>query len=140
MIVNKACLNFHFNTQGIRPTLEQYNEFKYLWYVGCSRAEYQLKIYVDKEKFVWPLLKDIPKDIYIVEYGKKDAKKLRNSLKRQPSKLKLKQGYDPKNWEKTLNNAFLAMNEDFSSYRPEELSLQEWITFSAQIEYQQRIL
>ena len=67
-------------------------------------------------------------------------KKLRNSLKRQPSKLRLKHGYDPKNWEKTLNNAFLAMNEDFSSHRPEELSLQEWITFSAQIEYQKGIL
>ncbi len=67
-------------------------------------------------------------------------KKLHNSLKRQPSKLKSKHGYEPKNWEKAIKNAFLAMNEDFSSFRPEQLSLQEWITFSAQIEYQQRLL
>ncbi len=67
-------------------------------------------------------------------------KKLHNSLKRQPSKLKLKQGYDPKKWEKSLNNAFLAMDDDFSNYRPEQLSLEEWIVFAAQIEHQQRIL
>ena len=61
-------------------------------------------------------------------------KKLRNSLKRQPSKLKLKHGYDPKNWEKTMKNAFLSMSEGFIDSRPEELSLQDWVEFSAQIE------
>ena len=61
-------------------------------------------------------------------------KKLRNSLKRQPSKLKLKHGYDPKNWEKTMKNAFSSMSEGFIDSRPEELSLQDWVEFSAQIE------
>ena len=61
-------------------------------------------------------------------------KKLRNSLKRQPSKLKLKHGYDPKNWEKTMKNAFSSMSEGFIDSRPEELSLQDWVEFSAQID------
>lgn len=47
-------LNFHFKTMGRKPTLEQYNEFKYLWYVGLSRAEYEMKIYIDIEKKIWP--------------------------------------------------------------------------------------
>ncbi len=67
-------------------------------------------------------------------------KKLRNSLKRQPSKLKLKHGFNPQHWENTLNSAFLTMNSEFSNYRPEQLSLKEWIIFSAQIEHYQRIL
>ena len=61
-------------------------------------------------------------------------KKLRNSLKRQPSKLKLKHGYDPKNWEKMIKNAFSSMEEGFIDSRPEELSLQDWVEFSAQID------
>jgi 16S rRNA (adenine1518-N6/adenine1519-N6)-dimethyltransferase len=65
-------------------------------------------------------------------------KKLRNTLKRQPSKLRLKHGYDPKNWEKIVNKAFLMMDENFSNRRPDELSLQEWIEFSAKISYFQK--
>ena len=60
-------------------------------------------------------------------------KKLRNSLKRQPSKLKLKHGYDPKKWEIIMKSAFLSMGDRFFDSRPEELSLQDWIEFSAQI-------
>lgn len=67
-------------------------------------------------------------------------KKIRNTLKRQPSKLKMKHGYDPKKWEKIVNKAFLLMDEGFSNNRPEQISLEEWIEFSAQIEYFQKEL
>ena len=67
-------------------------------------------------------------------------KKIRNTLKRQPSKLKPKHGHDPKKWEKNLNKAFLMMDEDFSNRRPEQITLEEWIVFSAQIEYFQKEL
>ena len=36
-------------------------------------------------------------------------------------------------WEKILKNAFLSMGDSFFDSRPEELSLQDWIEFSAQI-------
>lgn len=65
-------------------------------------------------------------------------KKLRNTLKRQPSKLKLKHGYDPKKWEIIVNKAFLMMGDNFSNRRPEELSLEEWIVFSANISHFQK--
>ena len=39
-----------------------------------------------------------------------NVKKLRNSLKRQPSKLKLKHGYDPKNWEKIMKMHFSSVD------------------------------
>ena len=67
-------LNFHFNTFGILPTQEDYNNFKYLWYVGTSRAKYNLSIYALKNKSIWPLLKDVPQNIYtcntIIKYNK----------------------------------------------------------------------
>lgn len=66
---------------------------------------------------------------------KQRRKKLRNTLRRQPSKLKIKHGFDPKNWQKTLESAFLTMKNSFSNYRPEELSLLDWVEFAAQIEY-----
>ena len=67
-------------------------------------------------------------------------KKIRNTLKRQPSKLKIKHGYDPKIWENIVNKAFLMMGDDFSNYRPEQLSLENWIEFSAQIEHYRKEL
>ena len=67
-------------------------------------------------------------------------KKIRNTLKRQPSKLKIKHGYEPKMWENIVNKAFLMMGADFSNYRPEQLSLENWIEFSAQIEYYRKEL
>ena len=80
-------------------------------------------------------LKDISsKDLKKILIDAKRRKKLRNSLKRQPSKLKLKHGYDPKNWGKMMKNAFSSMGEGFIDSRPEELSLQDWVEFSAQIE------
>tara|TARA_Y100001968_G_scaffold101350_1_gene91260 strand:- start:632 stop:1564 length:933 start_codon:yes stop_codon:yes gene_type:complete len=60
-------------------------------------------------------------------------KKLRNSLKRQPSKLKLKHGFDPNKWGNILNKSVLSMGEGFFDSRPEQLTLDDWIEFSAQI-------
>ena len=57
-------LNFHFYTFGRQPTQEDYNRFKYLWYVGVSRAKYDLSIYCLKNKKIWPLLKKVDERIY----------------------------------------------------------------------------
>lgn len=46
-------LNFHFMTKGKRPTQEEYNEIKYMWYVALSRAKEELIILVDKNKNIW---------------------------------------------------------------------------------------
>jgi len=57
-------LNFHTCTFGIIPTEEKYKEFKYLWYVGLSRASFDLNIYIDKNKQPWNELKNCPIDLY----------------------------------------------------------------------------
>jgi hypothetical protein len=57
-------LNFHTSTMGIIPTEEKYKEFKYLWYVGLSRASYDLNIYIDRFKLPWNELKTCPEDLY----------------------------------------------------------------------------
>ncbi len=53
-------LNFHLNTYGIAPSEEDYNKFKYLWYVGVSRAQEYLYIYIDEKKYAWYDLKNVP--------------------------------------------------------------------------------
>jgi hypothetical protein len=63
-------INFHTKTFGIIPTEEKYKEFKYLWYVGLSRASYDLNIYVEKTKLPWNELKNCPEDLYITENSK----------------------------------------------------------------------
>jgi len=57
-------INFHFTTMGVTPDLKEYNEFKYLWYVGVSRARKELEIYVEKNKLVWPEIRDIGRNLY----------------------------------------------------------------------------
>lgn len=57
-------LNYHLTTFGKIPTLDDYNVFKYMWYVGVSRAKSYLKIYKDKSKIIWPLTNKVNKKIY----------------------------------------------------------------------------
>ena len=57
-------LNFHYKTYGIEPSREDYNRFKYMWYVGTSRAKSEMTIMIDKEKGVFPLLRDVVDDVY----------------------------------------------------------------------------
>ncbi len=52
-------LNFHLNTFGISPTEEDYQRFKYLWYVGLSRAAQYLFIYIDERKYGWYDLRSV---------------------------------------------------------------------------------
>lgn len=59
-------LNFHTNTFGRVPTLEDYNKFKYLWYVALSRAKEELVLCVDNTKNIWPEFKACNKDSYIL--------------------------------------------------------------------------
>ena len=61
-------LNFHFNTFGIAPSEEKYNEFKYLWYVGISRAACDMSIYIDIKKLCWYELKMCPTNLYELEH------------------------------------------------------------------------
>jgi hypothetical protein len=63
-------INFHTKTFGVIPTEEKYKEFKYLWYVGLSRASYDLNIYVEKTKLPWNELKNCPEYLYINENSK----------------------------------------------------------------------
>jgi hypothetical protein len=46
-------LNFHLSTYGRVPNNDDYNKFRYLWYVGISRAKEELVILVDKNKKIW---------------------------------------------------------------------------------------
>lgn len=52
-------INFHLNTFGISPTEEDYHRFKYLWYVGLSRAAQYLHIYIDERKYGFYDLKNV---------------------------------------------------------------------------------
>ena len=60
-------LNFHVKTFGILPTVDKYNEFKYMWYVGISRCCYDLRIYVDYRKSCWHEMKKVNALLYNVE-------------------------------------------------------------------------
>jgi DNA polymerase III epsilon subunit-like protein len=60
-------LNYHLNTFGIMPSEEDYNRFKYLWYVGLSRAADYLYIYIDENKFGFYDLKNVKLDDIIYE-------------------------------------------------------------------------
>jgi hypothetical protein len=49
------------------PDQTSYNEYKYLWYVGLSRAMNELTIYVDESKPIWTGLKDVPNELYTID-------------------------------------------------------------------------
>ena len=58
------CINYHLTTFSRKPTKEDYNIFKYLWYVAFTRAINKLIIYVDKTKDIFPFIEEVPKDLY----------------------------------------------------------------------------
>jgi DNA polymerase III epsilon subunit-like protein len=72
-------LNFHYYTYGLQPTLEKYNEFKYLWYVCLSRAINSLHIFVDKRREIWPMVNDINPELYNVVGNIKKTKILKHN-------------------------------------------------------------
>ena len=59
-------LNFHFFTQGRRPTTEMYNQYMYLWWVAITRARDRVMLLIDREKDHWPMLQYVPPDAYAV--------------------------------------------------------------------------
>ena len=77
-------INFHTSTFGMVPTEEKYKEFKYLWYVGLSRAAYDLNIYVDKNKMVWNELKRCPINMYDSNNKPKIVKEIKFNSEIQP--------------------------------------------------------
>jgi thymidine kinase len=59
------CINYHLKTFSRTPTKEDYNIFKYLWYVAFTRAINKLIIYVDEKKDIFPFIKEVvSKDLY----------------------------------------------------------------------------
>lgn len=57
-------VNFHFKTFGKIPSVEEYNELKYLWYVALSRAKTELLICCDTGKQCWNELRKCPVTLY----------------------------------------------------------------------------
>jgi hypothetical protein len=57
-------VNFHLNTFGRPPSLQDFNNFRYLWYVALTRAEQQMVVYVTKGARAFPALADCPPDMY----------------------------------------------------------------------------
>jgi thymidine kinase len=73
-------INFHFTTFTNNPTEEEYNNFKYLWYVTMSRAREKLIIYVDSDKYIFPEITNVPKELYIHKGEKFKIKKEFNKI------------------------------------------------------------
>jgi DNA polymerase III epsilon subunit-like protein len=67
-------LNFHYETMGRVPYLRQYNEYKYLWYTGISRAEDELSILISNNKTCFPELNDCPRELYDIKFEKIEYK------------------------------------------------------------------
>jgi thymidine kinase len=63
-------INYHFTTFSTIPTLEDYNKFRYLWYVAFTRAKNELMIYVNDDKYVFTEIKKISEDNYIKQGNK----------------------------------------------------------------------
>ena len=57
-------LNYHLTTFGKIPSINEYNIFKYMWYVGVSRPKHFLKIYKNKTKKIWPLTERVSSNFY----------------------------------------------------------------------------
>jgi hypothetical protein len=60
-------INYHLTTFGRMPTKSDYNNFKYMWYVAFTRAMEDLIIYTDNTKYIFPAIKDVPKNCYNLE-------------------------------------------------------------------------
>ena len=48
-------INYHLTSFTIIPSIDEYEDLKYLWYVALSRAKNELKIYALNDKIIWPL-------------------------------------------------------------------------------------
>jgi DNA polymerase III epsilon subunit-like protein len=60
-------INFHFRTFEKNLSQEDYNHYKYLWYVALSRAKYELLVCADCDTSCWNELQSCPENTYIVE-------------------------------------------------------------------------
>lgn len=57
-------VNFHFKTFGKIPSVDEYNQFKYMWFVALSRAKTELLICCDNDKICWNELLNCPENLY----------------------------------------------------------------------------
>jgi DNA polymerase III epsilon subunit-like protein len=69
-------LNFHYESMGRVPNLRKYNEYKYLWYTGISRAEDELSILISKNKTGFLELRDCSRDLYDIHFEKLEYRTL----------------------------------------------------------------
>ncbi len=60
-------VNYHLNTFTRQPSIRDYDNFKYLWYVGLSRAQEQLIICSIKNRLVFPEIMNVPKELYCIQ-------------------------------------------------------------------------
>jgi len=60
-------VNFQFKTFGKTPSQEEYNMFKYLWYVALSRAKCELLICADCNSACYNELQICPLNTYVIE-------------------------------------------------------------------------
>lgn len=116
-------INFHTSTFGIIPTESKYKEFKYLWYVGLSRACYDLHIYVDKKKLVWNELKSCPNNLYLSEnYKPQFVKELKFQEEIQPIYYSVS---DILNSKKMMSDEVLFNLENLFKYKIETIPIFE---------------
>ncbi len=57
-------IGYHFKTMNRVPTYEDYNRFKYLWYVALSRAKQELIICVEESNNPFPELTNIDSNLF----------------------------------------------------------------------------
>ena len=110
-------LNYHFTTFGIVPTLESYNIFKYLWYVGVSRAKSHLTIYKATDKLIWPLTQFVNSSILKTNFKPVYQKKLvfNNPIKEL--------GFNVTNYLADLKPSQLYQYENLIKFEIEEINL-----------------
>jgi DNA polymerase III epsilon subunit-like protein len=114
-------VNFHTSTFGIIPSEEKYKEFKYLWYVGLSRASYNLNIYIEQTKAPWNELKLCPSELYEIENKNPDFTK---TLKFQEEIIPMYYTVtEVLNSKKMMNDQILYNLENIFQYEIEELDI-----------------
>ncbi len=110
-------LNFHTTTYGRNPSEKDYTYFRYLWYVGLSRARDDLIVYVNDTKNIWWELANVPTNKYIVKGNISMNKPFFSDEANRPNSitelLKTKNIFD----EKILLDINNILNISFKSYK-----------------------
>jgi len=113
-------VNAHFATMGRKPTMSEYHEFRYLWYVAFSRAIDELTIYVRDDKDPYPELTLCDTNMYTTNNSKK-LQKFDYESKFEPDQKQLKYPIkDTINDKKYFTENALLEFEEKSKYKLNE--------------------